>query len=107
MEYMIKKIVSIDKEAEKYKEANQNQFQENKVIFERELKKIREEFENTLQKEKTQILDSELKKSFEEAENIRKQSENQYNKIMNLYLKLREDIVEDIFSELKTYMKEG
>lgn len=104
---MIKKIVNIDKEAEKYKEANKTQFEDYRVAFENEIKSMMEDFEKGLKEEKIRLMEDKIKKASEEADIIKRKNEEKYNELIDSYLTIRENIVEEICEELRSAMKEG
>ena len=107
MEYIVKNVVSIDKEAENYKQFNKKSLQLKKQELDSELDKIKGELEIELSLEKKKILEDSIRNAQYEANSIRVEKEKKLMDISFTYKKNKYNLVEQIFDDIKNSMKEG
>jgi hypothetical protein len=107
LEESIKRIITIDREAEAYREKKTALLKEKKLQFEEELKNMKTAFENKLAAEKKNIQDTILNKAEGEVKQIVENRNEAINKMQEKYKLMEDSIVQELFSELKEKMKEG
>jgi vacuolar-type H+-ATPase subunit H len=105
MEHMIKKIISMDKEAQKYKEDSMSRFEENQIAFEIEVENLKDNFIKELQEEKNKLMKLKMMQASEEAKNIKAKYEEDYDELNREYLMVRDKIVEESFNEIRDSFK--
>lgn len=107
MDNVIKKIVSIDKEAENYREANKRLIENERENFEKQINKMEQDYINELNLEKKKITEEKISKAQDEVRKIKLKNDELIGRLEERYSEVRENLVEELFNLLKDSMKEG
>lgn len=100
MEDIIQKVVSIDMQAENYKKQLDEEFQGKKKDLEKTILHMREEAEAQVNSKKSQIKNEKIERAHALVEDIKKDKEEQLDKINSIYAGAKNEIVDKIFKEL-------
>lgn len=100
MEDIIQKVVSIDMQAENYKKQLDEEFQGKKKELEKTIFQMREEAEAQVNSKKLQIKNEKIERAHALVEEIKKDKEEQLNKINTVYADAKNQIVDEVFKEL-------
>jgi hypothetical protein len=104
---MIRKIVSIDKEAENYREANKKLIEKERENFEKQINKMKQDYINELNLEKKKITEEKISEAQDEVRKIKLKNDELIGRLEERYAEVRENLVEEFFNLLKDSMKEG
>lgn len=107
MDNVIRKIVSIDKEAENYREANKKLLQKERENFEEQMNKLEQNFVNELNLHRKKITEDKIFLAQDEVRKIKRKNDVLVEKLEQRYAEVRSDLVEDLFNLIKDSMKEG
>jgi hypothetical protein len=107
MEFTIKKILSIDKDAENLRRNSDALLESRKKELEEELMKMSDDLDNELLNEKKMIMDEKISNAKLKAEEIIKQKETEMNEIATKYNAIKSNLIQELFKELKNFIKEG
>lgn len=99
MEFVINKIMSIDKDAENYRKSIDILLQEKQKYTEK-IDELRNTYQNEIKMLKENILKSKLEEAEERAKEIRKEKELQINQINNKYESSKEKIINEVFEKI-------
>lgn len=100
MENAIRRILSIDKEAEAYKQNSLPILKSMKDRFEEELKQKKADFEAQLEKDKKRLRSETLQKARDEADVILGNRDRILWDMTNRYMEIEPGLTEEIFREL-------
>lgn len=100
MEFVINKIMSIDKDAENYRKSIDILLQEKQKYTEKKIDELRNTYQNEIKMLKENILKTKLEEAEERAKEIRKEKELQINKINNKYESSKEKIINEVFEKI-------
>ena len=107
MEYIVKNVMSIDKEAENYKQINKKLLLIKRQELDNELDRIKNELEIELSLEKKTLLDDSIINAQNEVKSIIIEKEKRLKDISSTYGNKKYSLVKQIFVDIKNSMKEG
>ena len=107
LENTIKKILSIDNDAKLYKESTNKLLNTKKEEFEKEMNKLKENFNEGLEIERRTILDESIKKANITAKQIIYEKDKEIDRIIKNFEGLKAIIINSLFKHLSDSMKEG
>lgn len=96
----MKKIISIDKDAEKYRNNMELKLMKDKKDLDQLIASLRIESRNKVEERKQQILQEKIKAATIDAEQIVTGKESEIKRLMNMYEKSKNDIVQEIIHEI-------
>ena len=107
MESTIRKITSIDNDAENLRKNSDALLENKKRELENELQRMAEQAEVDLTAEKKYIIEQKLYSASLEAERVLETKEKEMRQIKEKYYKVKSDIVYELFNKLKDSIREG
>lgn len=100
VEDTIKRIISIDKEADNFRRINDEILVKKKRELQSEIKKITEENSRFIEAEKKRINEEEMKKAENEIEKLRVNEEEKIQRITTAFNNIKKGIIEETFNKL-------
>lgn len=106
MEYTLKKIISIDKEAENFRMSKVNELKEKKEELQNEIKKLWADLSEDIETMKKNINIETTNKAYEEIEILKKNKEEEIENLKKKYEQAKQDILEEAFINILSFSKE-
>lgn len=100
MEFVLSKIMSIDKDAENYRKGIDLLLKEKQKDTENKINELRLSWQEEAKFSRENILKTKLKEAEEKAEGIRKEKEQQLNRINSKYETNKEEITNEVFNKI-------
>lgn len=100
MEFTIKKIIDIDKDAENYRINMDKVLIDKKKQLEKTLEQMKFEADESILKEKKEYMGKKDEDTRYNIEIIKKRREEQLKRLRNIYLEYKESIIEKCFNEI-------
>lgn len=100
MEFIINKIISIDKDAEVYRQGTEEILKEKETELERSIDKIKDDWLREEKEIKNEIIKEKISKAEEKAKAIAEEKENQLEVIKIKYSQNHESIVNEVFRKI-------
>lgn len=106
MEFTIKKIISIDNDAENFKRKQEDLLDIKKKEFEAQIEYMRQEAERELAEEKKKVSEAILNKAMNQAKDIEEKREERLEQIIDSYKKIKDSLSEELFNEVRKRIEE-
>lgn len=100
MEFTIKKIISIDRDAENYKKNMEQLLVNKEKEFQKTIEDMRTDMEQKVIREKKEYMDMKINEAQKIASTIKSKKEEQIKKLNDMYSNEKESIIEEIFNEI-------
>lgn len=100
MEYVMNKIMSIDKDAERYRKGIDDLLKEKQSEYENIIKSMKVSFQEEAKSIKDSISNEKIIDAEYRAKNIRKEKEEQLNNINTKYQSNKLEIVDEVFNRI-------
>lgn len=100
MEFVVNKVMNIDKDAEIYRKKTEELLIEKQKELDEEIKILNKEWEEEAKNSKKRVLEEKLKEAEEKASIIRNEKEEQLNSINLKYNSSKDKIVYEVFHKI-------